>query len=529
MNEREMRNAVRAEYKVLVSSGTVDDALQEAYARLPETVKKKRSPVFRAVQWAGATAAVFAAGLVILAAIGIASPAIAAELPIVGRLFRQYNHEEKTAVGTYIDTYGKVQELNASAVGDNAGELALTAREVYSDGKYLHMSFTMEAPEEYLEKYYYLSMPLQVTANGEKLTDGDLVLFSGAELFEGTVAIPITEPVGNGEVLSLSYATGQLTGYYNDGADWEDLPGAFAGNMEVTVDTSHNRTINVIGGSEEIKINSVEATPSYTKISYEIPFWGVSGYTVDYPMLCTLDGTQIRGTVGESVIPGPDDIDPYAETISATHFFDGLPSGTEKVVLRFLTDDAALDPEMAKMNPETGVMEVCKVKVLGEVTIDLTTGEAVPSETYLEDGYEYAADFRESFYKLNWHAGFDDIQHREGYPRQMDLYEVEDLFQNGIALEFLEIISGTKITANFMCTATPENDLRMEITVDGAPVAVGAISGMNAESEDNSVSITCLPGQSLKLLDTVTVTLKDADTGETVYQRELRLVRGRAW
>ncbi len=545
----------------------------EKPVKAPRHFRKKRRGLRYTLAGVGTAAACFLA----LLTVNAANPAFAEELPLVGRLFRQYNYQSKTAVGTYVGTYGKVEQINSQAEGENAGELALTAKEAYSDGEYLHIAFTMEAPSDYLEKYYYLFLPLNLTVNGETEEESGLSLSPAQSRFEGTVSLKLETPAEDGAALSVSYKAAKIQGYYNGGADFEDLPGTFSGSLKVTADASHNWSADQFDSSGEIRINSIEATPSYTKISYEIPFWGIGEYTVDYPKLYTLDGTPIRGTVVYGDTPSPNSISPEAETISSSHMFDGLPSGTEQVILRFLEDWVDDGEDMiAVYTDSNGNWIRRKVGVLGEVTINLATGEAVPSQTYLDDGLSSAGDFRENYQQLHWHAGFDDIRHREGAPRQMDLFEAADLFQNGIALESLEYAKDSGFTINFMATATLEQDLSLTIAgEDGQPLASGSISKDGVKDnpyllgydsmedllaseeqklrellqgeEDQEEMVQneleaiknsskpgqyyfrgqpgLLPGKAPKLLDHLTITLSEPGTGKTLYQREIRLVR----
>lgn len=543
----------------------VDRKLRQLYIELPDSVPERRlGGSAKFLKGLAGTMGGLAAAFLVLIGVSAVNPALAEELPLVGALFRQYNQTKKTAVGTYIDTFGSVSEVNAPAAGTNTEGLTLTVREAYSDGAYIHLSFTMDAPEESLEKYDGLSLKANVTVNGKELEPVWLGLDPAGERFAGTAALRLDPPATDGETLSLAYETADFIGVTDGGSSWENLSGTFSGSLALTADASHNRVVGGSGGSGGIRIEKIETTPSYTKISYEIPFWGVSSYTVDFPQLYTPDGTQIRGTVGESDTPLPESIPNDSETIVSTHFFDGLPAGTEKVILRFMDADAAYS---------NGESE--KPGVLGEVTIELATGKAVPSETYLEAGFA-ASNYRENFLSLSWRAGFDDISHREGYPRQMDLFDAEDLFQSGIALEGADYAKDGGLTLNFLSTELLQKDLELTLTgEDGKLLAAGSIAkedcaanrymlgysteeemlaGLEKQLREEGVTdeqeiekelsfmqktepgkyycraeLELLPGRSLKVLDTATVTLSDPDTRETLYTRTIRFVRYRNW
>lgn len=264
-------------------------------------------------------------------------------------------------------------------------------------------------------------------------------------------------------------------------------------------------------------------------------------------------------------------------------YLDGLPNGTKQVILRFMEVDTAYGTAFRAADGEEK-----QAGVLGEVTIDLATGEAVPSETYKDAGLSYAADYRENFLELEWHAGFDDIQHREGYPQQMDLFDAADLFQNGMALESIGCTKGSGLTLDFLSTEPLEKDLKLTVTGEnGKTLAAGTIAkdsvtdnqfmlGYGTEEEmlaaqekyiredvyggyeENDEEIRemmedelssmreyvlktepgkyyfrevlgLLPGRELKILDHATVTLTDPDTDETLYERTVRFVRYRYW
>ncbi len=581
-DDKELREAVRAEFGGARSSRLVDEKMKEAYDEIlamPEPAGKPRRGA-AVLKWAGGTLGGLAAAFLVLLGVGAANPALAAELPLIGGLFQKYNPESKVAVGTYVGTYEKVAEINSRAEGENAEGLALTVEEGYSDGEYIHLSFTMDAPKPYLEKYYYLWLPLDITLN-EKTWDkqAGLALYSGEDRFEGTLALKLKDPVENGAELSLTYANEEMVGFYNFGGDQEQLPGAFSGSLQLTADTSNNREFEDFGSSGDIKITAVEATPSYTKISYEIPFWGEDhGIPMNFPRLYTENGTPIRGTITDETHVSPEDIPIETESFAASYFFDGLPNGTEKIILRFLDANADEDLQTCVYTDESCTsFETRKAGVLGEVTIDLSTKEAVPSETYLDAGLKYAADYQEDFLLLQWHAGFEDILRREGYPRQMDFFDASDLFQNGIAVEMLNYHKDGTVEFYFLNTSLLTKDLGITLTgEDGKPVAAGTLSkdtatdhmllrghdsleevmaeteeeireaygGLDSEEAKEHLEsmkeyirrtepgkfysyakLETLPGRSLKLMDHVTVTLTDPDTDEAVYQNTFRLVR----
>lgn len=547
-------------------------AIADACADLPERPQKAKRRLNTGWKTALASFALVGAAFVGLCCTNFVNPAFAESIPLVGEAFRKYNREKKLSVGTYVGTYGNVSAVNSQAAGGEAEGFTLTAQEAYSDGIYVHLSFSMEAQdwEALSKRYAYVSLPLSAQVNGESLETAYLNLNPADGVWEGTLALRLNRQAEDGETLSLMYRAENMIGILSDSWDKEELPAVFSGSLSLTADASHNRVMEHFGGSDEIQIEKVEATPSYTKITYQIPYWGISSYVMDFPRLYLADGTGVRRTASESDVAA--ELDREKDTVTSTWHFDGLPNGTEQVILRFLDCDA----DENGLYAWTGTSR--KAQVLGEVTIDLTTGKAVPSATYEEDGLSFAGDYRSLYTWLRWHAGFDDVSLREGYPRQMDLFEVSDLFQNGIALENMDYEKGKDFTAHFMCTGPLNKDLRL--TLQGEDGQILAVQEVSAESvRDNETLLNydsreemlreeerklremdlpagegedveeriqaeleaigktepgkyyfkaqgaLLPGRELRQMDRVTVTLSDKESGESVYQRQVRLER----
>lgn len=525
-NNRRLREEIRAYLgeepvppvihdKLLLACRTLEPRLQEP---------KPRRPLWRRM---AVSAAALAAAFVFLCGMNAANPAFAESIPLIGKAFRLYNEGKKTTVGTYMGTYDGVVQVGSDAQGENTQGLALTLDESYCDGKYVHLTFTMEgASPEMQDGLYYLSGKFSAFVGEQALEDAYLILYPEGDDLLGAVSLPLSQNAADGAVMELRYQVTDLVRYFNFGGDWEELPGSFEGGLSVTVDSSHNQTIDQVESQGEIQIHQVEATPSYTKISYTIPFWGISSYTMAFPRLCLEDGTVIQQNPGQSQVPDPSEISREAETISGTACFDGLPSGTEKVILRFLEEDLDCATQDA--------LEGNSVGVLGEVTIDLSTGEAVPSETYLDAGMVGAQDYREHFSSLHWTLPFDDPDMIAlGQSAWSRVTAIPGLFQNGQTLWRVEYDGRLNVT--FATDgAAPEASLLVSVTGEqGGTAAQGVLSPESALEQSSggdpyytwSASLKLVPGNRLQLMDTVTVTLTDPDSGETVYQRTVRLVQ----
>ena len=123
--------------------------------------------------------------------------------------------------------------------------------------------------------------------------------------------------------------------------------------------------------------------------------------------------------------------------MTTTAWFDGLPNGTRQVILRFF------DEQCPEWQPGSGQApmfypgggEAVEVRVLAEATIDLSTGEASPSQTYQEEGLSYAGDYRQSFRSLRWTLPFDDRDMVQlGQAGLSSVTAIPGLFQNGKTL-----------------------------------------------------------------------------------------------
>ena len=315
----------------------------------------------------------------------------------------------------------------------------------------------------------------------------------------------------------------------------------------MTVDTSHNQRYDAFASDSEVQINWVESTPSYTKINYTIPYWGSThSMPLGIAMLYLEDGTPLQRSIGEEENVGfvkTDGPEQEAETITHTAFFDGLPQGTEKVILRFFEDQipdwdpaTRMAPEVYYVSDDTMKITPYTVGVLAEVTIDLATGEAVPSETYLEYGVSSVADtYQDAFTSLLWVVYWSDPQVAElGQWTWDGLVALPGLFQNGETLHTLEYDKASRELDVIFATdgSQPTSDLTVTVAdSQGNPLAVGQLAAATAEHSSGETwdyytwetSLTLEEGKELRMMDDVTVTLTDPNSGEQVYQRQLRL------
>ena len=545
MKNNRQEETIRAYFAREQVPEQVHQKLTETFRLLEERPVKKRRPVWKGVAVSFSTVA---AAFVLLCGVNAVNPAFAESLPLVGEAFRLYNGERKLGVGSYVGTYDEIELVNAPAEEENAQGMGLTLNEAYSDGEFIHLSFTMgNVPEQVMDDLYYLYGDVTSQANGQALADTALVLYPQGEVLSGTVAIPVEGEPADGTVLEVTYQVTGLGRAFDGGGSQEELEGSFSGEAAVTVDTSHNQRYDAFASDSEVQINWVESTPSYTRINYTIPYWGTTHYTLlGIPELYLEDGTPLRRSWeegGERGFGEPDGPAQEAETVTHTAFFDGLPQDTEKVILRFYEDQipdwdpaTGTAPEVYYVADDTMEITPYTVGVLAEVTIDLATGEAVPSETYLEYGVSSAADtYQDSFKSLYWFIHVDDTQAAElGQSDWASLTALPGLFQNGETLHTLEYDKASReLDVIFATDGTkPEKDLTVTVANgQGETLAVGKLPADTAEHTSGETwdyytwetSLTLEEGKELRMMDDVTVTLTDPNSGEQVYQRQLRL------
>lgn len=502
----------------------------EIHARLLETCQmiqdipqaERRPPRRKRLAISVASAA---AVFLLLCGTNAVSPAFAEGIPLIGRVFQLYN-QNKTRVGSYVGTYHGVTQHHSQAITSGSQNLVLTLEESYCDGQYLHLTFSLEGmPSGLLKDLTYVSANITATVDGTRQESADLCLYPESSTLVGGASIPLDGKIAGGQILDVDYKITELTRYFQDGGSWDSLQGSFEGSAHITVDTSYNQKETISGESGDVQIKSVKLTPSYTVIDYTIPFWGFSSYTVDFPRLYLQDGTPIAYNLNESDVPSPEEIPRDAKTISGSACFDGLPNGTETIILRFLEKDLDSCIEDGSESPDT------QVRVLAEVTIDLPSGQAVPSQTYLEEGMADASDYLTCQSKLFWMMPFDDPDMVAlGQSSWKTVAAIPGLFQNGNSLWELRY-DGT-LTAEFVTDGpVPEKDLRVTVFDENRTVvAAGRLSHNTAVEMESggdtyfswNTELQLKNSYKPRLLDTLTVTLTDPATGEEVYQRSVR-------
>ena len=371
----------------------VNRKLRQVYAELPEEVPHKsrwREPLLKA-------AGVFAALAVVcggLLGLNAANPALAESIPGLGSLFALMNDHTMHPMGSHVGTYvDNVEELDLAADAPADTEYSLTLDEAFCDGSYVYLTLRVAGPEE-AEQYESLNLMCDGKSDFRLLVDGEEAeLFTLGEqpLADGTEAFALVHelasPVENGQEVSARLEVGSLYGLYpqddskSGGWQYDTLKVGFTADFTVTADTSQNRSEELSAEDNGVKLYGIKTTPGYLLVDMEIPFWGRTGDPtasgggiLGYAQLFTQDGQELHHNSQLNDYDFENESD--AESIRGTWAFDGPPEQTDTVILRIL--DRVPDSYYSGA-PEQPV-------VFAEFAINWKTGEARPSDTYLDEG-----------------------------------------------------------------------------------------------------------------------------------------------
>ena len=371
----------------------VNRKLRQVYAELPEEVPHKsrwREPLLKA-------AGVFAALAVVcggLLGLNAANPALAESIPGLGSLFALMNDHTMHPMGSHVGTYvDHVEELDLTADAPADTDYSLTLDEAFCDGSYVYLTLRVAGPEE-AEQYESLNLMCDGKSDFRLLVDGaEAELFTLGEqtLEDGTEAFALVHelasPVENGQEVSARLEVGSLYGLYpqddskSGGWQYDTLEVGFTADFTVTADTSQNRSQELSAEDNGVKLYGIKTTPGYLLVDMEIPFWGRTGDPtasgggiLGYAQLFTQDGQELHHNSQLNDYDFENESD--AESIRGTWAFDGPPEQTDTVILRIL--DRVPDSYYSGA-PEQPV-------VFAEFAINWKTGEARPSDTYLDEG-----------------------------------------------------------------------------------------------------------------------------------------------
>lgn len=414
LDPREAR-ALRRELDIAAVPLVIDNKLRQVYAELPEELPKSKTwlrPLQRAV-------GVFAALAIVcggLLGLNAANPAFAESIPGLGSLFALMNDHTMHPMGSHVGTYeGSVEELDLAATAPADTDYSLTLDEAFCDGNYVYLTLQLTGPEE-AEKYESLSLSCDGQSDFRLLVDGteaELFTTGGQAMEDGTEAIALVyqlaAPAEDGQALSARLEMGSLYGVYPEdsksgGWQYDTLEVGFTADFTVTADTSQNRSQELSAQDNGVKLYGIETTPGYLLVDMEIPFWGRTGDLtasgggiLGYAQLFTQDGQELNHNSLLNDYDFSNESD--AESIRGTWAFDGPPEQTDTVILR-ITDRSPDSAYAADMDRER--------VVFAEFAINWKTGEAHPSDTYLDEGLDKVdtEEFKASWGPADFTGGF---------------------------------------------------------------------------------------------------------------------------
>ena len=393
----------------------VNRKLRQVYAELPEEVPHKsrwREPLLKA-------AGVFAALAIVcggLLGLNAANPALAESIPGLGSLFALMNDHTMHPMGSHVGTYvDHVEELDLTADAPADTDYSLTLDEAFCDGSYVYLTLRVAGPEE-AEQYESLNLLCDGKSDFRLLVDGaeaELFTIGSQTLADGAEAIALVHrlaaPVENGQEVSARLEVGSLYGVYPEdsksgGWQYDTLEVGFTADFTLTADTSQNQSQELSAQDNGVKLYGIETTPGYLLVDMEIPFWGRTGDLtasgggiLGYAELFTQDGQELGHN---SLLNDYDFVNESdAESIRGTWAFDGPPEQTDTVILR-ITDRSPDSAYAADMDRER--------VVFAEFAINWKTGEAHPSDTYLDEGLDKAdtEEFQASWGPADFTGGF---------------------------------------------------------------------------------------------------------------------------
>lgn len=409
MNDRELKVLLQRELDYPQLTLRAEQAIGDACGRLEPRGEREagKRPWYAARPWRVvriSLTAVFAA-FVCLILLNLSFPAVAENIPGVGKIFQTLNY--KFGMGANLDTYeGIIQP-----VGVTGGEedCRVTVREAYSEGKNLFLSLSLESGLEEIRSAQFLSARFiydetkwgyreeaSATVNGQtaEFHPGKEIVFSKkGNGFECAAVLKLPAEVKNGEklhvVLNIDALRGLKEGtvYQSDTAPEVEYEKPITVEFEVTADTSRNVTVETAAASDGVTLTGYESTPSYFSVGFRYP--AIKSALQQEPGIGwaearTIDGKELdRNT--ERIDGYPELIEGAApkvgDLVNQTTVFAGVPAGTKQVIVTLYNQ--CTDSYSAFVNG--GWVGAC---VFAEFTVDLETGQAAPSETYRDAGYE---------------------------------------------------------------------------------------------------------------------------------------------
>lgn len=353
----------------------------------PAFIEEAGTPVkkeFRKAAW-WRTVRAIAASFVLIAGvflgINAVSPAFAEELPLVGEIFRRLN-----SLGAHAGTYdGVVQTLGEQAEND---QYKVMVTEAYCDGEYVFFALRLLPKEPRLLKMETMYTKEAADAQG---TPGWRVILNGEEegytlpvftrkgsYFESNpIKADLPDGIDPGTTIQVEAFLGNLFGRTEEAAGKGDDGQLISLEpvrlyFDVTANTDYNRQETV----QDVEVDGLElqswsCSPSKLSVTLAYPYFDPAGVSVH---ACTGDGLDLGEDLGISGDFG-DGRYSYGDTAVQECTVVGPPDGTEKVIVT-----------VYKERPEE---RDAGAAVFGEFTINLGSGEAASTTSYLDQGFEH--------------------------------------------------------------------------------------------------------------------------------------------
>ena len=301
----------------------------------------------RSVKRVGTTFGSFAVAVAALLTFGFTNPALAGQIPVIGRLFQTVNENAKAGGGQHLDTIPQVQNVEETATTPNSAG-TLTVQRAYSDGHDIQMGFTVEMPESWKE-YDGVTVAngawCAATVNGVAIEHLQMNGFTEVDGVQAaTLRMVLPEELERQESYDVALTVKGIQGWKSKpegGSEPTTLPDEFQIRTTVQADLTHEISFTSEAEDNGAKVLAVSATPSRTVLTIEQPYWGdrpgdsdVYSYSAGYPRLYTESGEELRMDHNATRDKGL--YDPQAKDAqTAMLYFDGAPTGESRVVLKF--------------------------------------------------------------------------------------------------------------------------------------------------------------------------------------------------
>lgn len=303
MSEKEIREAVRAEWGAAEPSPLVEERMQDAYDMIRRaSVRQKGGARFKkkspAAKWLKLRRAAFgafgtaAAAFAILIGVGAANPALAAELPIVGGIFAQFSgktgKEVPPSVNETVIANAAPVERKTQSTLDEDSQVQLEISEASCDGMTLNLAFRLTCKDEELNRMdtlfissYTAGEEIVLTGNGVGLGNSfsftpSLRATETPGVYTGVFPVHIPDDLRGAETLDVHCEVPVLRAEsYPAGAE-EKLPGeaqvtylkvGWESDFSIAVDSSRIRTYTPdaeFGGVTLEKVVLGDASMEYT-------------------------------------------------------------------------------------------------------------------------------------------------------------------------------------------------------------------------------------------------------------------------